>query len=858
MHSPKPSGAGWGTDQRNNLFCYNEVMTILVQILWTLFIIFALAIAWARSREDLIRMEIGTAGIFAVSFLAAIAFEFWLACVVCGFFLAMFLLLNHVPPFRKKLAGRMFAGMQKSVPKISTTEEEAIAAGDLSWEKFLFRGDYASAMEMAAGMPHRSLTAAEKKFLANETEALCSLCSRELVEKHKGLPPAAFAYIKKHKFWGMIIPKSAGGLGFSAGAQAAVITKLASCSAALAIMVMVPNSLGPGELLLRYGTAAQKKKYLAKLAQGAEVPCFALTSLPGGSDAGAMEDYGILCKKTIGGKSVLGFRLTLNKRYISLAPIATLVGVAFKAYDPDHLLPKSGKRGSDGSDGAAVPGEVEREDGYLGITCALLSHQTAGLNIGRRHDPMGVFFHNGPIWGKDVFVPLEDVIGGAKGVSKGWGMLMECLAAGRGISLPSLSRASAGMSFLTTAFYTNIRRQFGIPLAEFEGVAEKLTHLAVNSAATAAMRDAVTDMIDARQKPALASALIKYYSTEMGRESVNLAMDMHGGKAIMSGGRNYLEESYRSTPIGITVEGANILTRCMIIFGQGVMRCHPFLYDEARALANKDERAFAELFFRHTAYVFGMVGRCLAACWSGGWLPFFNPNLNKEAAGKLGVFHRRLSVLSAVFAFLAEVALLKFGGGIKRKESLSGRFADAWCAMFVATAALRKFQNDGMPAEQLPLLLVLQKRMTRSARASLAGIAANLFFGGACMHLIFWPFGGYAAPKDKEILAIAASLKDPNSKLLTGQEKTVPEFSEGVNSPLPELRRAYVLAKQLQPVMRRVRKSGMRQPPFLSRGEYLARLVKDKTITAAERKLWTDAETATENILKVDDFVALK
>lgn len=817
---------------------------MLVAVIWTLVVLLALPFAIACSKGNINRMALYTGAIFliCVALLPFFALSSWASVIISGvvfMVLACFAIVRRFAPLHTRVSNVLFARMQKSAPRISATEAEAIEAGDVCWERSLFLGDYAGAFEEALQVPTQTLTAAEKKFLNNETEALCKLCPSEALNRHKGLPPTALAYIKKHKFWGMIIPKADGGLGFSAAAHAAVIAKLASASSALGVMVMVPNSLGPGELLIRYGTKEQRKFYLPRLAKGDEVPCFALTSVAAGSDAGAMEDRGILCKRTVNKKTVLGFRLQLKKRYITLAPIATLVGVAFKAYDPDNIL--AGVKSAPKAD----------QDHYLGITCALLSRQTKGLEIGRRHDPMGLLFHNGPIEGEEIFVPLEDVIGGVKQIGRGWRMLMECLAAGRGISLPAVSEAGAQLGLFSSVCYTNVRRQFGLPLAAFEGVAENLTQLAINAYAINAMRSAVTDLVDIQQKPALASALIKYYATETVRDSTLRAMDLHGGKGIMRGARNYLEELYRNIPIGITVEGANILTRCLIIFGQGIIRCHPFLRAEAEALAAGDKQGFNRLFWQHFVQIISVKSLALVASWSGGLL------IRKPKGAQLTLrkYHRRLATLSAQFAFLVEMALFFFGGSIKRKESVSGRFADAWCALFTALAALRKYENDEISESQLPLIRLLLAQMTVRAQQSLMGIAANLPLGVIPWRFLLWPLGSYAQPRDKAVLAVAHDLGDPASKTLT---ELADALFRGPDSSMARLHQALTLAKECQPVMRRVKKAGHSKVPYETQRAYLARLVKSKIITASESRIWQQAEDATAELLAVDDFAELK
>ena len=824
---------------------------LLLSILMFLASVFVFCWLLSKEGDSWLMMEVKTAGCFIVALAAAIIFDFfpWIVPIFIAIPLVLFIAFNHIPGLRFFISSKVFAYMKPNTPRISETERSVIDTGDLSWENDLFIGRYGS--DMHKEVPLKKLTAVEKKFLANETEELCKLCSPAEIDKHKGLPPVALDYIKQHKFWGMIIPRSAGGLGFSATAQAAIISKLASRSSALSVMVMVPNSLGPGELIMHYGTDAQKKHYLPRLALGEEIPCFALTSQKVGSDAGGLDDYGILTSKTINGKKVLGFNMHFSKRYISLAPIASIIGVAFRAYDPQGLLSKASKTKDGG------------EDGDLGITCALVPRDAKGVVIGRRHNPLDVFFHNGPIQGKDVFVPLDNIIGGEKMVGKGWQMLMECLAIGRGISLPSLSNAGVQLTSYSSAAYANLREQFGLPIAKFEGVAEQLGQLAINSYAVQALGNNASAMVDKGLKPSVSSAIAKYFTTDTLRNSTKSAMDIHGGKAIMKGPRNYLEELYRSIPIGITVEGANILTRSMIIFGQGFLRCHPFLRSEAEAIAADDTKEFNRLFWLHFARVTQVKTRVLIGAWSGGWaLSLSGDEGGREIKG-LARHHRRLALLSSQYAYLVEIALALVGGAIKRRESISGRFADAWIAMCVATAAIRKYENDGAPKDALPLLDALLTEMEHRAQKALLDLLNNMPLPAflriiiPMIRIAFFPLGNYYRPSsDKQLLGLAKLMSDPD----WAQRNLAPNIYWGdvkKEDPLAKLRDAFVMALPVGAIKQRIDKGKHVKKPTETMEEYLARLVKGKAITASERDVWLKSHKATQEIISVDDFAEL-
>jgi acyl-CoA dehydrogenase len=551
------------------------------------------------------------------------------------------------------------------LPRLGETERIALEAGTVGWDGELFSG--APDWRALLARETTPLTAAERAFLDGPVEEVCAALHDWEILQAGDLPEPVWQRLRRERFFGLIIPQKYGGLGFSAQAHAAVVTKLASRSVTAAVTVMVPNSLGPAELLLAYGTPEQRDHYLPRLARGEEIPCFALTGPEAGSDAAATESEGIVCRDKWDGHEVLGMRLHWTKRYITLAPVATLIGLAFQLRDPDHLL-------------------GDREE--LGITCALVPAGLPGVEIGARHDPMGIPFQNGPTSGSGVFVPIDAIIGGREGAGQGWKMLMECLAAGRSISLPSVAAAGAKVAARTASAYGIVREQFGTPIGRFEGVEERIARIAGLCYAIEATRALTVAAVDAGEKPAVPSAIAKAYCTEMMRVAVNDAMDVRAGAAIMRGPRNILAALYATIPIGITVEGANILTRSMIIFGQGAMRSHPFALEEVHAVAARDLTRFDRAFFGHVGFVFANAARSLwLGITRGRTAPYAPPGPLRRAC-------QRLSRASASFALVADAAMATLGGNLKRREAITGRLADALAWLYVGSAAVKSCHDD--------------------------------------------------------------------------------------------------------------------------------------------------------------------
>ncbi len=655
--------------------------------------------------------------------------------VVLSFFL--------LPPLRRALITRpIFNVYRKILPPMSDTEKTALEAGTVWWEGELFAGR--PNWKRLLDLPRPTLTPEEQGFLDNETEELCRMVSDwETTHLHNDMPPEVWQYVKDKGFLGMIIPKEYGGKGFSAFAHSEVVTKLATRSSACAVSVMVPNSLGPAELLLHYGTDEQKRRYLPRLAKGIEIPAFGLTSPVAGSDAASIPDRGIVCKGMYEGREVLGMRVTWDKRYITLGPICTVLGLAFRLYDPDHLI-----------------GNVDD----LGITCALVPHDHPGVNIGRRHFPLNAVFQNGPNWGKDVFMPLEFIIGGPQMAGQGWRMLMECLAAGRSISLPGSNTGMMKLTARAVGAYSRVRVQFKTAVGKFEGVEEPLARIGGNLYMCDAARQFTSGAIDLGEKPSVVSAIVKYHVTERARQSVNDGMDILGGKGICLGPQNFLGRAYQQIPIGITVEGANILTRSLIIFGQGAIRCHPYVLREMQAAQDADRseglKAFDGALFSHIGFTASNAARALVHGLTGShWVSV--PDVAKETRR----YYQQLTRFSTAFAFLADVSMLTMGGDLKRKEKLSARLGDILSQMYLCSATLKRYEEDGRPTDDAPLMhWAIWDAMFRAQNA-FEGVISNFpnrVIASVLRRMIF-PLGRpYVVPSDKLGHKVAALLIAPS------------------------------------------------------------------------------------------------
>ena len=634
------------------------------------------------------------------------------AAIIVGFSLPLFVLIAFsaimllflITPLRAYTVSKGVMWVFKKanfIPKISQTEREALEAGVVWIEKDLFSGK--PDFKKILAEPYAKLTEEEQAFVNGPVEELCKMTEPWKVWKNRDMQPEAWEYCRKKGFLGMIIPKEYGGLGFTAMAHSEVVMKIASRSLPLSITVMVPNSLGPAELLIHYGTEKQKNYWLPRLARGEEIPCFGLTEPMAGSDAGSITSSGVVFKDANGKLSI---KLNWNKRWITLASISTVIGLAFRLRDPENLL----GRGED-----------------LGITCGLIPSNSPGVIIGRRHDPLTIPFHNCPTQGKDVVVSLEDaVVGGADGCGQGWSMLMECLAAGRGVSLPAQSTGGAKLAFRTASSHALVRKQFGVSVGTFEGVEEPLARIGATAYALEAMRRFTLGALDKGIKPPVVTAMMKYHATEMSRRCMNDAMDVMGGAGISLGHRNLIAEGYIATPIGITVEGANIMTRTLIIFGQGALRCHPFAFDEVRTLEAGDVKGFDKAFFGHISHVVRNLCRSILLSVTRGYIA----SAPSGSHPKTKVHYRRLQWASATFAILADVAMGSLGGQLKMKEKITGRFADVFSHLYMSTAVLRRFVDEGQREEDLPFVQFFLKYSMSEIQKSFDGIFDNLKIPG--------------------------------------------------------------------------------------------------------------------------------
>ena len=622
-----------------------------------------------------------------------------LTAIVLGVFL-----LFLIPPIRAALVSAQILALFekfKFIPQISQTERTALEAGVVWIEKDLFSGK--PDFETILKEPYAKLTEEEQAFINGPVEDLCKMTDPWKIWKNRDMSPEVWQFIKDKGFLGMIIPKEYGGLGFTAMAHSEVVMKIASRSLPLSITVMVPNSLGPAELLIHYGTEKQKNYWLPRLAKGQEIPCFGLTEPTAGSDAGSITASGTVFK---GDDGKLYVKLNWNKRWITLASVASVIGLAFRMKDPQNLLGKG-------------------ED--VGITAALIPSTTPGVVLGRRHDPLTIPFHNCPTQGHDVVVAIEDaVVGGAEGCGQGWTMLMECLAAGRGISLPAQSTGGSKLSYRTASSHAYIRKQFGVSIGKFEGVEEPLARIGAKTYALDAMRRFTLAALDKGLKPPVVTAIMKYQATEMSRTVINDAMDIMGGAGISLGKRNLLGEGYVATPIGITVEGANIMTRTLIIFGQGALRCHPYAFDEVRTLEAKNISGFDKAFWGHIGHVVRNLCRSVLLSVTRGYLACAPSGVHS----KTKVHYRRLQWASATFAILADVAMGTLGGQLKMKEKITGRFADIFSHMYMSTAVLRRFVEEGQKEEDLPYVQYFMKYSMAEIQKSFDGIFDNLKLPG--------------------------------------------------------------------------------------------------------------------------------
>ena len=724
---------------------------------------------------------------------------------------------------RDYLTRPIFRWASTLMPPISETEREAIDAGTVWWDGELFSGN--PDWDALLAMPPARLSKREQAFMDGPVRELCAMIDDwKIAWEDRDLSPQVWRFMREQKFFGMIIPQEYGGLGFSNTMHSQVVRTVSTASVVAGVTVMVPNSLGPGELLMHFGTKEQKDHWLPRLADGREIPCFGLTSEDAGSDAAAMTDTGIVEYGEFEKSRILGVRLNFHKRYITLGPVATVMGLAFKLLDPDNLL------------GAGV----ER-----GITVALIPTSTPGVRHGERHVPQFTHFQNGPLYGKDVFIPLNWILGGEKQIGQGWKMLMTALAAGRGISLPSQAAGSAALCARTTGAYARVRRQFNLAIGDFEGVREYLAELAANAYLIDAARRLTIAALDEGHRPSVICAIMKYHSTERMRRSLEKAMDIHGGKSIIDGPNNYLGGQHRSMPIGITVEGANILTRNLMIYGQGAIRSHPYMLEELTALSQADEVAGLNAFDRSLWAHAGHVGLTIFRTWGRGWSGGRLAPKPDQAA--LPHHWRQLSRLSAAFALLSDMMLLTLGGELKRKEMLSARMGDILAELYLLGAVLKRYEEEGQHKEDLPIVdFVMLKGIDRIAVA-FDGVLTNLPARWAAWFVRFlaFPFGvPYTDPPDRLTDQVAAILLEPGEQ----RERLMPDLYLGQgrsDHPIGDLEEAFRLVAATAPIEKKMRKARLGDVELAHRSG---------VISDDERARMRAAEAARARVIAVDAF----
>lgn len=736
-----------------------------------------------------------------------------------------------IPSIRQSLISRKALTLfRKVLPAMSQTEKEALDAGTVWWEAELFKGkpDWQKLHDIKAP----KLSIEEQAFLNGPVEDVCAMVNDyQVTHELADLPPEVWQYLKDHKFFAMIIKKKYGGLEFSAYAQSLVLQKLTGVSGVLSSTVGVPNSLGPGELLQHYGTKEQKDYYLPRLAQGKEIPCFALTSPEAGSDAGAIPDYGVVCYGEWQGEKVLGMRLTWNKRYITLAPVATVLGLAFKLRDPDALL-----------------GETED----LGITCALIPTHLKGVEIGNRHFPLNVPFQNGPTRANELFVPIDYIIGGQKMAGQGWRMLVECLSVGRGITLPSNATGGIKSAALATGAYARIRRQFRQPIGHMEGVEEPLARLAGNAYVMDAASELTVAGIDLGEKPSVISAIVKYHCTHRGQSSIIDAMDIVGGKGICIGPSNFLARGYQGAPIAVTVEGANILTRSMIIFGQGAIRCHPYVLTEMDAAYSENSDALEKFDAALAGHVSFTISNLARSFWLGLTDGRFSTSPEKDETLR---YYQQLNRYSANIALLSDISMAVLGGSLKRKERLSARLGDVLSQLYLGSATLKRYDVEGRNKQDLPLLHWGMQDSLLQTEQAIEGLLANFpnrIIAGL-LKLIVMPLGRVRkAPSDQLDSQVAKILQTPSetrARLGRNQYITASEFN-----PAGRIEQALHIILEAEPLFDKICQALGKRKPFLMLDKIAEQGLELGVISQQEAKLLIEAEKQRLYVINVDDF----
>ena len=802
---------------------------MIASLLWALLFIGG-GIYLAYQRIDLRSSTIAT-GLALVAF-TVFGEGAWVWKILLWLIVGVMVLLNLVEVRREKITKPLLAIYRKMLPSMSDTEREALEAGNVWWDGELFSG--MPEWDKLMSYPAPQLSEEEQAFVDGPCQELCRMIDDwQICHELADMPKEVWDYIIEKRFFAMIIPKKYGGLEFSAYAVATVLSLIGSRSATVGSTIGVPNSLGPAELLLHYGTEEQKDRYLPGLASGAEIPCFALTSTPAGSDAASLIDSGVVCKGKWQGKTITGVKLNWSKRYITLAPVATVLGLAFKLYDPDHL--------------------IGDEDDY-GITAALIPTDTDGVEIGRRHYPLTIAFQNGPTAGKDVFVPLDFIIGGPEMAGKGWKMLVELLSVGRAISLPSSSAGGSQAASYSTGAYAAIRKQFNTSIANFEGVGEAMTRIAGHTYIGNAALSVTAGAIDQGEKPAVPSAILKYHCTELGRKCANDAMDVHGGKGVMMGPNNYLGRGYMATPIAITVEGANILTRSLIIYGQGAIRCHPFVLRELQAAADEDHDRglieFDDALFGHIGYAISNLARSFFLALTHG--KFSRVPLNTPTRR----YYQNINRYSSAFALASDFAMLTLGGDLKRRELLSARLGDILSSMYLASCVLKHFENQGRRATDLPLVEWSVRTLMYQAQESLHAFLLNLpnrWISWVLRFFIFPRGRTYKNPSDELGQRVVELITTPGESRERLCEWTYKTLEPG--NPLGQLQEALELSIEHAPLEKRLRQAfreGLIESEYI--GHQIGEAEKAQVISKAEANSLRDYHEKVVFLLDVDDF----
>jgi acyl-CoA dehydrogenase len=808
-------------------------MAAVMMVFWLLLCVGgALYLAYHRVSLQAATLAIGAA-LLAYSYLGDGSTAWRTACWLAFAALAAL----NIDALRMRYVTRPFLLVyRRMLPTMSDTEREALEAGTVWWDGELFTGKPDWPKLLSAKAPQ--LSAEEQAFVDGPCEELCRMVDDwDITHRRADMPPQVWEFLKKKGFFAMIIPKRYGGLEFSAYAHSCVLVKLASRSATVSSTAAVPNSLGPAELLLHYGTEEQKNHYLPRLARGEDIPCFALTGPRAGSDAASIPDTGVVCRGMVDGREIVGLRLNFSKRYITLAPVATVIGLAFRLYDPDKLL------GGNRTD--------------YGITCGLIPRHTPGVTIGRRHFPLNVAFQNGPLSGKDVFVPLDAIIGGPKMAGQGWRMLVEQLSVGRCISLPSSAAGGAKAAIYASAAYTRIRKQFAQPVGRFEGVEAALTRMAGAAYIIDAARSVTAGAIDGGEKPSVPSAMLKYHCTELGRQVANDAMDVHGGKGICLGPKNYLGRGYQVVPVAITVEGANILTRSLMILGQGAIRCHPYVLAEMNAAKDKDKqkslRDFDAALFGHIGYTVSNAARSIVM---GATLARFSA---APDAGATHRYYQHINKFSAQFAFATDMAMLTLGGYLKQKEHLSARLGDVLSSLYMASMVLKHYENQGRPEADLPLVEWSCRTLLYAAQEQLHGFLRNFpnRWVARAMRLVVFPRGRtYFAPSDRLGRMIVEQLMVPSEareRLSDGIYRTVEP-----GNPLGLLQEALVLSVSAEPLEKRIRVEGVKTGRItaLDLPAQIDQALAIGLLSAAEALLLREYDRKVMDLINVDDFAS--